>query len=75
MHDGNDVDKIFLIVTSSIGGHLELSPVGELDLDLFRFPFLVKIRRKNIRDGRPNGLPYNTRHKDRKCTESGNRVP
>ncbi len=20
-------------------------------------------------------LPYNTRHKDRKCTESGNRVP
>jgi hypothetical protein len=38
MQDGNDLDEIFLVISSSVGGHLELSLVGELDLYFFRFP-------------------------------------
>jgi hypothetical protein len=53
--DGNDMDEIFLVVTSFLGGHLELSPVGELNLYLFCFPLLMKISRGSIRDGQPNG--------------------
>jgi hypothetical protein len=55
MHDGDDVDEVFLVVTNSVCGHLELSLVGELDLDLFRFLLLVKISWGDIRDGWPNG--------------------
>ncbi len=52
---GNDVDEIFLVVSRAVGEHLELCPIREFDLDLFRFPLLMKISRGNIRDGRPNG--------------------
>ncbi len=55
LENGNDVDKIFLIVPRAIVGHLELCPIVEFDLDLFRFPLLMKISRGNIRDGWPNG--------------------
>jgi hypothetical protein len=51
----NDVEEIFLIIPRAVGGHLELCPVGEFNLDLFHFPLLMKISRGNIRDGRPNG--------------------
>jgi hypothetical protein len=40
MQDSNDVDELFLVVTSCVGGHLELSPVGELDLDLCHKPLI-----------------------------------
>ncbi len=52
--NGDDVDEIFLVVPRAVGGHLELCPVRELNLDLFCFPLLMKISRGNIRDGRPN---------------------
>jgi hypothetical protein len=52
--NGDDVDKIFLIVPRAIGGHLELRPVEEFDLDLFCLPLPMKISRGNIRDGWPN---------------------
>jgi hypothetical protein len=58
MQDGNDLDKIFLIVTS-LGGHLEFNSIGELDLDLFRFPLLMKIRRGTYRmGGLTGGVPF-----------------
>ncbi len=40
IQDSNDVDELFLVVTSCVGGHLELSPIGELDLDLCRKPLI-----------------------------------
>jgi hypothetical protein len=49
------MDEIFLMVLRVVGGHLELCPIEEFDLDLFCFPFLMKISWGNIRDGRPNG--------------------
>jgi hypothetical protein len=52
--NGDDMDEIFLIVPRAVGGHLELCPVEEFDLDLFRFQLLMKISRGNIRDGWPN---------------------
>ncbi len=48
------MNEIFLVVTSSVGGHLELSSIGEIDLDLFCFPLLMKISRGNEWDRRPN---------------------
>ncbi len=53
--NSDDMDEIFLIVPRAVGGHLELCPIREFDLDLFRFPLLMKISRGNIRDGWPNG--------------------
>ncbi len=35
--DGNDMDKVFLIVPSAVGWHLELGAVRQLDLDLLCF--------------------------------------
>jgi hypothetical protein len=59
MQDGNDVDKIFLVITRAIGRHLELSPVRELDLDLFCFLILVKISWGNNRmGGLTGGMPF-----------------
>ncbi len=53
--DGNDVDEIFLIVTSSIRRHLEVRPIGKLDLDFLGLPLVVKISRGNIRERWPSG--------------------
>ncbi len=53
--NGDDMDKIFLVVPRAIGGHLELYPIGKFQLDLFCFPLLIKISWGNIRDGRPKG--------------------
>jgi hypothetical protein len=43
LQDGNDVDKVFLIVPISESGHLEVGSVRQLDLDLLGFLFLVQI--------------------------------
>jgi hypothetical protein len=55
LQNGDDVDKIFLIVPRAAGGHLELCLVREFELYLFCFPLLMEISWGNIRDGRPNG--------------------
>jgi hypothetical protein len=39
--DGDDVDKIFFVVPLAKGGHLEISPIGKLDLDLLGVPLLM----------------------------------
>jgi hypothetical protein len=53
--NSNDMDEISLIVPRAVGEYLELCPLKEFDVDLFRFPLLMKISRGNIQDGRPNG--------------------
>jgi hypothetical protein len=53
--DGDDMDKILLIVPRAVGGHLELHHVRKFNLDLLGVPLLMKISRGSIRDGRPNG--------------------
>ncbi len=59
LENDNDVDKIFLVVPRAVGGHLELCPIGEFNLDLFRFLLLMKISWGNIWDGWPNGRRAN----------------
>jgi hypothetical protein len=41
MLDDNDVDKILFIVPLAEGRHLEVSPIGKLDLDLLGVLFLM----------------------------------
>jgi hypothetical protein len=53
--DGNDVDKVFLVVPVSKSGHLRAGAIRHLDLDLLGFPFLVQIYRGDIQD---RGLGY-----------------
>ncbi len=55
MQNGDDVDKILLVVARAKGRHLELSPIRKFNLDLLGLPLLKKISRGNIRNGRPNG--------------------
>ncbi len=41
MLDVKDVNQLFLIVPLAKGGHLEISPIGQLDLDLLGVYLLV----------------------------------
>ncbi len=52
------MDEVFLVVSVSKSGHLEVGSVRNLDLDLLGFPFLVQIYRGDIRDrGSGDQLP------------------
>jgi hypothetical protein len=53
--NGDDVDEVFLVVSSALGGHLELCPIRKFNLYLLGFLLLVEISWGNIRDGWPNG--------------------
>ena len=59
--DGNDVDKVFLVIPISKSVHLEVGSIRHLDLDLLVFPFLVQIYARDIRDrGSGDQLPLLT---------------
>ncbi len=49
--DGNDMDKVFLVVPNSKGSHLKVCSIGQLDLNLLGCPVFIQTRGGDIWDG------------------------